>query len=180
MSQDINTGIPDAAYNSYLLKCKELGIKNPASKAQLEGAGAAKYEEDEAVDTKICKECKEEKDIDEFYVNRQLKDGHENICKECKKEKARKPDIKLPERPELVIIDDPAPVSKVQCMGPAQAPSRATPRDDNPVQYMSVAQAKAFVRQAYALGVDHGRCQIEIAEVTLDELLAEEGAQHER
>ena len=33
---------------------------------------------------KICTECEEEKEIEEFYGNKKLKDGHENVCKECR------------------------------------------------------------------------------------------------
>ena len=32
---------------------------------------------------KICKECNKEKEISEFYVHKQMKDGHLNKCKKC-------------------------------------------------------------------------------------------------
>ena len=35
--------------------------------------------------TKICKKCLKEKNLNEFYVHKNTKDGHLNICKECKK-----------------------------------------------------------------------------------------------
>ena len=32
---------------------------------------------------KACKKCEEVKDLDHFYKNKQLKDGHFNVCKPC-------------------------------------------------------------------------------------------------
>lgn len=40
--------------------------------------------------TKICKECGEEKPISEFYFNFIYKDGYMPICKECQKLKSKK------------------------------------------------------------------------------------------
>jgi hypothetical protein len=34
---------------------------------------------------KICRLCKEEKDLNDFYVNSGMPDGHINHCKECRK-----------------------------------------------------------------------------------------------
>lgn len=39
--------------------------------------------------TKVCKTCKIEKSIDEFYVNMTLADNHLNDCKECHNRKKR-------------------------------------------------------------------------------------------
>ena len=33
--------------------------------------------------TKICKQCNKEKDIDNFYKDKNVKDGYRNKCKEC-------------------------------------------------------------------------------------------------
>ncbi len=38
---------------------------------------------------KICKECKTQRELNEFYPHPQMADGHLNICKECKKSYAR-------------------------------------------------------------------------------------------
>lgn len=95
MADVINTGISDEAYNDYLLKCKKFNI-TPSTKEKLEQEGrgsvqtAAQKDEGSEMETKICKQCSTEKPIDEFYVNRTLKDGRENICKACKKAKANK------------------------------------------------------------------------------------------
>lgn len=153
MSDEINTGISSQAYNDYVLMCKSKGIA-PTPRAKLEGGSGseANKDEEEEVARKECKRCHVEKELDEFYINRQCRDGHENVCKACKKEKARKSD---PKRPAQQVIDDPIVET---------APAAH-------VQYMSVAQAKVFVRQAYALGVEQGKSQIEVADVTLDELL---------
>lgn len=35
---------------------------------------------------KTCTQCGLEKDINDFYENPALKDGHSSICKECQKE----------------------------------------------------------------------------------------------
>lgn len=32
---------------------------------------------------KVCKKCKKDKDIEQFYKNNNKKDGYSNICKEC-------------------------------------------------------------------------------------------------
>jgi len=34
---------------------------------------------------KICKKCKIEKEIDDFHLHGQSKDGHRNVCKMCRK-----------------------------------------------------------------------------------------------
>lgn len=35
---------------------------------------------------KICRECKQEKDIEQFNRKKQSKDGHDSLCKECQKQ----------------------------------------------------------------------------------------------
>jgi hypothetical protein len=42
------------------------------------------------METKECRECGKEKEIDEYYVNLEMKDGHLNKCKECVKERIRR------------------------------------------------------------------------------------------
>lgn len=37
--------------------------------------------------TKVCRKCGQEKSIDDFYVHKQMSDGHLNICKECTKKR---------------------------------------------------------------------------------------------
>lgn len=46
------------------------------------------------MDKKVCIKCKEEKDIDEFFVDRRLKDGHFGRCKECCKEWVESDEVK--------------------------------------------------------------------------------------
>ncbi|MED2615443.1 hypothetical protein COF41_25690 [Bacillus toyonensis] len=40
--------------------------------------------------TKICSRCKEEKQLEEFYRNRQGKDGRHSVCKVCRRTTSRK------------------------------------------------------------------------------------------
>ena len=40
--------------------------------------------------TKVCKCCKKELALTEFYVNNATKDKHDNTCKECRKQQAKK------------------------------------------------------------------------------------------
>lgn len=56
---------------------------------------------------KVCKCCGEKKDIKEFYINGNYKDGHLNICKECHAEKIRQNKI---ERKGKAIIKVVVPV----------------------------------------------------------------------
>ena len=35
--------------------------------------------------TKTCRDCGDEKSLDDFYVNCSMKDNHESICKSCRK-----------------------------------------------------------------------------------------------
>ena len=39
---------------------------------------------------KICKECKQEKDINDFHKHNQMKDGHYNICAVCRQLKRKR------------------------------------------------------------------------------------------
>lgn len=36
------------------------------------------------METKVCKKCGRELPLENFYVNKSLKGGHDNTCKECK------------------------------------------------------------------------------------------------
>lgn len=51
------------------------------------------------METKVCTKCGKELPIENFYINKSLKGGHDNCCKECKnayaKEWARKRTAKL-------------------------------------------------------------------------------------
>lgn len=53
----------------------------------------------EEIKTKVCTKCGKELPIENFYINKSLKGGHDNCCKECKnayaKEWARKRTAKL-------------------------------------------------------------------------------------
>jgi hypothetical protein len=42
------------------------------------------------METKICRECKEEKPIEEFTKHKRMKGGYDNICKECNNSKVKK------------------------------------------------------------------------------------------
>lgn len=53
---------------------------------------------------KTCKECKQEKKLDEFVKDARMKDGRSNICRECKKQKSRdyRSGNKDPMEPDLI------------------------------------------------------------------------------
>lgn len=38
----------------------------------------------EEIKTKVCSKCGRELPIENFYINKSLKGGHDNTCKECK------------------------------------------------------------------------------------------------
>ena len=38
----------------------------------------------EEIKTKVCHKCGRELPIENFYINKSLKGGHDNTCKECK------------------------------------------------------------------------------------------------
>lgn len=40
--------------------------------------------------TKVCRDCKTEKLIEQYYVHKQMKDGHLNKCKDCVKTRVTK------------------------------------------------------------------------------------------
>ncbi len=44
--------------------------------------------------TKICIRCDTEKDIDDFYADKRLKDGHFGRCKECSKDWVASKEVK--------------------------------------------------------------------------------------
>jgi len=46
------------------------------------------------METKICKKCSIDKEIENFYKNKKLKDGYESKCKSCVlEERSNKKDI---------------------------------------------------------------------------------------
>ena len=48
---------------------------------------------------KVCKKCGETKRLEEFYPNKEVKDGREGACKECRikrmKERSQEPEVKV-------------------------------------------------------------------------------------
>lgn len=52
---------------------------------------------------KICIRCKKEKKLSEFYVHKQMKDGHLNKCIDCCKEQAKDREKELRQNPEYII-----------------------------------------------------------------------------
>ena len=54
-----------------------------------------KTEEDKM---KVCRKCKIEKNTNEFYINKNHKDGYSSYCKECKKQYYQANKIKILEK----------------------------------------------------------------------------------
>ena len=53
------------------------------------------------METKICRECKEEKPIEEFTKHKRMKGGYDNICKECNRIHASKWNEENPDKYKL-------------------------------------------------------------------------------
>jgi len=63
------------------MQLSEFEAKRKQIKAELAKRGAG---------TKVCRKCREEMDIDQFYRDKQKLDGRTSWCHECVKEKERK------------------------------------------------------------------------------------------
>ena len=53
------------------------------------------------METKVCKKCGRELPLENFYVNKSLKGGHDNTCKECKNTYAKEWQKKNREKKKL-------------------------------------------------------------------------------
>lgn len=53
------------------------------------------------METKVCKHCGRELPLENFYVNKSLKGGHDNTCKECKNTYAKEWQKKNREKKKL-------------------------------------------------------------------------------
>jgi hypothetical protein len=55
---------------------------------------------------KKCSKCKEVKEIDEFYISNNTKDGHQSICKLCSKKYRVDKKLKKSMKIEKIKIDE--------------------------------------------------------------------------
>lgn len=58
------------------------------------------------METKVCKHCGRELPLENFYVNKKLKGGHDNTCKECKNTYAKEWQKKNRERKKAKKIEE--------------------------------------------------------------------------
>ncbi len=159
MSDTIDTGISDEAYEAYVTKCAAMGIV-PTPKEALEREGTGLLPEITTDSSRIvCEVCGEPQPPEAF---KRLRGGHrDRICKACRKRRRAEKkcaDTETSGIPDQVPFDRPASF------------------DDTPQRFVPMERVKAYVVQAYRRGYDEGRrsTRTEIADVSLDELL--EGA----
>ena len=58
------------------------------------------------METKVCKKCGRELPLENFYVNKSLKGGHDNTCKECKNTYAKEWQKKNKEKKKAQKIEE--------------------------------------------------------------------------
>ena len=58
------------------------------------------------METKVCKRCGRELPLENFYVNKSLKGGHDNTCKECKNTYAKEWQKKNKEKKKAQKIEN--------------------------------------------------------------------------
>ena len=58
------------------------------------------------METKVCKHCGRELPLENFYVNKSLKGGHDNTCKECKNTYAKEWQKKNKEKKKAQKIEE--------------------------------------------------------------------------
>lgn len=57
------------------------------------------------METKVCTNCKEEKELCQFNKNKTKKDGYNNICKDCSREKSKQYYNKNKDHHKNVVMD---------------------------------------------------------------------------
>ncbi len=153
----------DKAYESYVAKCRELGLK-PTDVSTLKRDGSVKpnfidaetkkgevMSETEPVleksDVKKCARCEMTKSVDDFYKSKVGK--AEGYCKECKKQANASYLNKAVETKPIVV----------ECQ-PRQA------------MYLSLDKVKDLVVKAYQRGYADAHQEIQTCDISLDEILA--------